>query len=54
MISPSASVIMMKPMPVARSASTAKTAIDDEPGDQRGEDRGGMAEAGAAACRPAT
>ena len=31
MISPSASVIMMKPMPVARSDSTAKTAIEATP-----------------------
>ena len=31
MISPSASVIMMKPMPVARSDSTAKTAIEARP-----------------------
>ena len=31
MIWPSASVIMMKPMPVARSASAANTAVDNRP-----------------------
>ncbi len=35
MISPSASVIMMKLMPVARSDSAAKPAVTSEPGRKR-------------------
>ncbi len=45
MISPSASVIMMKPMPLARSDSTAYSAIEAMPMTSAPMNRGGMAEA---------
>ena len=46
MIWPSASVIMMKPMPVARSASAANTAVQPQADDERAEDRRGVAKPG--------